>query len=91
VQGRAEIHTLVLWGATLPPDLGLAAARNRLANARLKLVIGRTDQYISADALARERHRIAIASIPFEVIEYDAGHTIKRPVLADLAARIAAT
>ena len=91
MQGRTEIHSLVLWGATLPPDLDLSAAREPLGKARLKLVIGRTDQYISADALARERDRLSNAAIPFEAIEYDAGHTIKRPVLSDLAARIGST
>jgi predicted esterase len=88
VLGKTNIHSLVLWGATLPPDLDLALARERLANARLKLVIGRTDQFISAEGVARERDRLASAGIPYELIEYDAGHAIKRAVLKDLAARI---
>ena len=61
-----------------------------LEAARLKIVIGRTDQYISPDALALERQRLAEAKVRAEFIEYDAGHSIKRPVLKELAARIAA-
>jgi predicted esterase len=91
VQGSARLHTLVLWGATLPPDLDLAVARERLSAARLKVVIGRTDQYISADAVSRERERLAAAAIPFDLIEYDAGHSIKRGVLKELAGKIAAS
>jgi predicted esterase len=88
-RGSTSVHSLVLWGALLPPDLDLAAARERLTASRLTIVLGRTDQYIAADAAARERDRLAAAGIPFGLIEYDAGHSIKRAVLADLAARIA--
>jgi predicted esterase len=91
VQGSARIHTLVLWGASLPPDLDLGVARERLAAARLKIVIGRTDQYISADAVSREREGLAAAAIPFDLIEYDAGHAIKRGVLKELAEKVAAS
>ena len=90
-QGSARIHTLVLWGATLPPDLDLAVARERLSAARLKVVIGRTDQYINADSVSRERERLAAAALPFDLIEYDAGHSIKRGVLKELAGQIAAS
>ena len=89
--GATNIHTLVLWGATLPPDLDLASVRERLAALRLKIVIGRTDQYISPEALARERQRLADGNVPAEFIEYDAGHSIKRAVLKELSERIAAT
>jgi predicted esterase len=88
VQGSASIHTLVLWGATLPPDLDLAAARDRLSRVRLKLVIGKTDQYITADALTGERERLAAANVPHDVIEYEAGHSVKRQVLRELASTI---
>ena len=91
VRGNTPVHTLVLWGATLPPDLDLESARERLTASRLTLVIGRTDQYISPEAVVRERERIAGAKIPAEFIEYEAGHSIKRAVLKELAGRIAAT
>ena len=90
-QGTTSVHTLVLWGATLPPDLDLNAARERLRAARLTLVIGRTDQYIDAEAVDRERQRLAEADVPADFIGYDAGHSIKRGVLQELAAKIAAS
>jgi predicted esterase len=88
VQGKAAIHTLVLWGATAPPDLDLVAAKARLDTVRLKIVIGKTDQYISLDAFKRERERLDGSGVRHEVIEYDAGHSIKRDVLKELAAKI---
>ena len=89
--GSTLIHSLVLWGATLPPDLDLAAARARLTSSRLRIVVGRTDQYIAPDAVAREKERLAAANIPAKVIEYDAGHSIKRAVLRELADSLDAT
>jgi predicted esterase len=87
-RGRTQVHSLVLWGATLPPDLDLAGSRERLSASRLRIVIGKTDQYISSQMIMLERQRLAEAHIPFEVIEYDAGHSIKRAVLSDVAARV---
>ena len=75
----------------MPPDLDLAAARSKLEAARLKIVIGRTDQYISPDAVSQERQRLADAKVAAEFIDYDAGHSIKRAVLKELAAKIAAS
>lgn len=89
VKGNTPIHTLVLWGATLPPDLDLESARERLVASRVKLVIGKTDQYISPEAAARERQRLDDARIPAGFIDYDGGHSIKRGVLQRLAADIA--
>jgi predicted esterase len=89
-QGATAIHALVLWGATLPPDLDLATAKPRLERQPLRLVIGKTDQYISGDAIMAERRRLEAAGIPYEVIEFEAGHSIKRAALNDLAAKIRA-
>jgi predicted esterase len=82
--GSTPVHTLALWGATLPPDLDLEASRERLTASRLKFVIGRTDQYIVPDAVVRERKRLGDANVPAEFIEYDEGHAIKRAVLRQL-------
>jgi predicted esterase len=88
-RGAASIDALVLWGATFPPDLDIASARQRLAATRIAIVVGRTDQYISPEALERERQRLSEATLPVDFIEYDAGHSIKRGVLKDVASRIA--
>jgi predicted esterase len=88
VLGSVRFHALVLWGATLPPDVDLGIVKAQLKADRLLIVVGRTDQYISPDALARERERLDGAGIQYEVVEFDAGHTIKRAVLADVARRL---
>jgi predicted esterase len=88
VQGATALDAVILWGATLPPDLDLNAAKNRLNDSRLFLAIGRTDQHISPEAVVRERARLDAAGIRYELIEYDAGHSIKRAVLTELASKI---
>lgn len=90
VQGKAVLHSLILWGATLPPDVDPAIVNDRLRGAKLLLVIGRTDQYISGEAVAKERARLDAAAIRYELVEFDAGHSIKRAVLTAIASRTAA-
>lgn len=84
MQGKTTFAHVVLWGATPPPDVDLNEVDARLRGAGLHLVIGRADQYISADALAKERGRLDAAEVRYDVLEYDAGHAIKRAVLARL-------
>jgi hypothetical protein len=60
----------------------------KLRGASLSIVIGRTDQYISPEAVASERARLDAASVRYRLIEFDAGHSIKRAVLLDLAGQL---
>ncbi|HET9425768.1 MAG TPA: alpha/beta fold hydrolase [Gemmatimonadaceae bacterium] len=90
MQGDTAFHSVILWGATLPPDVELSAVNRRLRGASLRLVIGRTDQYIPPEAVAAERARLDAAGVTYDLTEYDAGHSIKRAVLTSLAERIAA-
>src|SRR5207248_1334384 len=83
--GRARLDRVILWGATIPPDLDLSAGRATFRGARLTLVIGRRDQHISAAAVDTERSRLAEAGIEFDLVEYDGGHSIKRAVLQAVA------
>jgi predicted esterase len=85
IHGSAHIDRLILWGATVPPDVDLKRGARPFREARLTIVAGRTDQYISAALLAAERVRLAAASIPVDIVEFDGGHSIKRGVLLDVA------
>lgn len=90
LQGTTTFHALILWGATVPPDVDLTSLNEKLRGATLRLVIGRTDQFISPEALAAERARLDAAGVRHDVVEYEAGHSIKRAVCAALAEKIAA-
>jgi predicted esterase len=83
--GSATIDRVILWGATLPPDLDLSKEKAVFRRAALTLVVGERDQHISRESLDRESTRLDLAGVPFELITFDGGHSIKRAVLAQLA------
>jgi predicted esterase len=85
IHGNARIDRLILWGATVPPDVNLDRGAETFRGARLTVVRGGKDQYISPAALEAERHRLAAASIPLDVVEFEGGHSIKRAVLLQVA------
>ena len=84
-RGRSRIARLILWGATVPPDTDLSAGPAAFREARLTLVLGRRDHYVTASSLAAERARLTVAGVPFDVVEYEGGHSIRRSVLLDVA------
>jgi predicted esterase len=71
---RAE--RLILWGGELPPDLDLAAARERFLHLDLTLVAGTEDQYVTPKIVARERGRLDAAAIPYRVVTFAGAHEI---------------
>lgn len=86
--GRARIDRLVLWGGELPPDLdlGLESAAARLRAARLTLVHGRDDGYITPKIVAEIAARLSRHGIPYEEIAFAGGHALEEAVLQRLAA-----
>ncbi len=83
--GTAPVHRLVLWGSDVPPDLDLAAARERLAPLDLVLVAGSRDELITPKVLARDEERLRSAGIPYRVVRFDGGHEVDERVLRELA------
>jgi len=83
--GSAKIDRLILWGATLPPDLDLSAGDRTFRGATVSLVVGDRDQHISREALDREGARLDLAGVRFDLLTFDGGHSIKRAVLTQLA------
>lgn len=83
-RGHSKIDRVILWGATLPPDLDLSGGRKLFRGASLTLVVGEKDQHIHADALERENTRLDAAGVPFDLVRFDGGHSIKRTVLRQL-------
>lgn len=82
------VERLILWGGEVPPDLPLERddPRARLRAARLTLVAGSRDEYITAKVVTRDTARLEEAGVPYRVIAYDGGHEIDAGVLRRLTA-----
>jgi len=85
VHGENGVACLILWCGGVPPDLDLAAARARLAEAEPILVFGRRDEWIDEAAVAREEARLRDAGIGFRTVRFDGTHAIEPELLLSLA------
>ena len=86
--GKARIDRVILWGGEFPPDLDLTRSdfAQRLRAARLTLVYGRSDEYITPKVLAAVTERLEAHAIPYRGISFDGGHELQDAALKDLAA-----
>ncbi len=82
--GTPRVDRLVLWGGEVPPDLDLAAARERLASLDLVLVAGSRDELYTPKVLARDEERLRAAGIAYRVIRFEGGHEIDDAVLRQI-------
>ena len=69
----------------MPHDVDLRDHTRVFEDVRLDLVVGRSDEYLTAQRIARERERLALAQIHAHWTEYDGGHRVDRAVLRQLA------
>src|SRR5256714_4155622 len=86
--GRAKVDRVTLWGGEFPPDLDLAleTVADRLRAARLSLVYGRSDQFITAKVVTGITERLRAHGISVREIAFDGGHELSETVLREPAA-----
>ena len=84
-QGNAMAGRLILWGGEVPPDLDLAAARERWEKTNVLFVVGSEDPFITPKVLARDEQRLREHGIPFRVERFGGGHEIVPAVLERVA------
>jgi len=85
--GQSRLHHVVLWGGELPPDLDLAASRDRLRDVHFTLVYGERDEYITRKVVDGMVARLREHDIPHSVRPFDGGHGLDEGVLRELVAR----
>src|SRR5205809_5270742 len=85
--GKAGIDRLTLWGGEFPPDLDLTVDQvaRRLRDARLALVYGRSDEFITPKVVSGIVDGFRRHGIPYEEIAFDGGHELNEAVLRELA------
>ncbi len=89
--GKAKIDRLILWGGEFPPDLDLTldTTVGRLRAARLALVYGRSDEYITPKVIQAITARLRQHAIPYKEVPYDGGHELNEAVLRTLGGETA--
>jgi predicted esterase len=80
-QGTVQVQRVILWCGEIPPDLDLAAARERWRETELTLVVGSGDQFITPKVLARDEARLREHGIAYRVERFEGGHEIVMEVL----------
>lgn len=83
--GDARLDRLILWGGSVPPDLDLEEHGDRLSAARLTIVVGHSDEYVTDAVIERERARLDEAGVAHSLVTYDGGHELDDAVLLELA------
>ncbi|HVH10493.1 MAG TPA: hypothetical protein VM736_11920 [Gemmatimonadales bacterium] len=85
--GTPRIDRLVLWGGDFPPDLELTqpAVADRLRAARLTLVYGRSDMFITPKVVAAITGRFETHGVPYTTIPFEGGHALDDAVLMTIA------
>jgi predicted esterase len=74
--GHSRVDHIVLWGGELPPDLDLAAVRDRLAAMTVAIVYGERDEFLTTKLAAAIATRLAAHGIPHRVQSFAGGHEL---------------
>ena len=84
--GRAKVDRLTLWGGEFPPDLDLALETvvDRLRAARLSLVYGRADEFITSKVIATTVKRLRAHGVPVRETPFDGAHELNEGILEGL-------
>ena len=83
--GDTAIERVILWGGYPPHDLDLQRGPDRLRSAKVTLVLGLKDEYISEEAHAVQEARLHELGIPFETITHAGGHELDQALLLEIA------
>lgn len=82
--GKTRIQRIVVWGGSMPPELGQDPTAGRWRQCSFDLVHGKADTVVGSDVLERNASLLRGASVPFTLHEHDGGHTLDRLLLGRL-------
>jgi predicted esterase len=83
-RGRVRVDELILWAGAFPPDVDLAAFRDRLAGARVAVVVGERDSLAPWAAADAQLERFIAAGIDARRLSFEGGHRLDDATLVAL-------
>ncbi len=82
--GSSSADRLVLWGGTIPPELGEGALADRFSSTDVHLVHGVKDPLVPLETLAAVEARLRAAKVPYSTHRFDGAHALDKLLLQRL-------
>jgi predicted esterase len=82
--GRVRPDRLVLWGASVAPELALGP-EGALRGPRTTIVIGERDRFVPAERVRAEEARLEAAGFPHRLVSFSGGHRLDDATLRAIA------
>lgn len=82
--GKTRIKRIVVWGGSMPPELGQDPTAQGWLRCAFDLVHGKTDTIVGADVLERNAALLRGTNVGFAVHEHAGAHTLDKLLLGRL-------
>ncbi len=82
--GNTHVDRLVLWGGSMPPDIGTATLATRFSTVHVDLVQGDNDTIVPDTVLAQSEAKLRPAGVEYSIHRYDGGHELDKLLLQRL-------
>ncbi len=83
--GQTRVDRCIAWSGSVPHDLDLGAARDRLGSVPMAYAFGDRDQFFDEPRISQQTELLRTAGIAFDLVRFAGGHTIPAAPLADVA------
>lgn len=84
-RGSTRADRVIMWAGNLPTDVTRDAEGKLLGGAKLTVVIGERDQFVTGDRFSAELARLDKIGAEYDVVRFDGTHEMNAEVLRQLA------
>ena len=84
--GASRVERVIAWGGTLPADVTTDKEGRYLGGARLTIVVGTRDQYVTGERVDAELARLDGMGVQYDLVRFDGAHEMNTVMLRQLAA-----
>ena len=85
MSNKLNTNSLILWGADIPKDSLVTENKSRWNSIKLKIVIGKNDEYINEEKKQEFVEIVKSYGLKYELIEYEGSHKIIEEELKKIA------
>ena len=85
MSNKLNTNSLILWGSDIPKDSLVTENKSRWNSIKLKIVIGKNDEYINEEKKQEFVEIVKSYGLKYELIEYEGSHKIIEEELKKIA------